>query len=880
MKTIPSFPFNMSIDSDLQPVASITKGDRALSLFTDRYSFTRLLAERLNDPPKKEILFFHGAGGNGKSLLLRYLQEHSCKKLLAEQWAQWKTLPDDELAGKLRALEKATDYISVPSAMLDFGPTRNNEQPKDDFYGLLLLRKLLGEAAAGKEYALRFPRYDFACIWYLSHKGKSLNEIRSLFPLNEVAGFATTAMDAVTGNPFGAVLKAFMDFGMEGWSERLTLQLTKRGVDRATQEWIRGLDVDRYLIGELSGLFAEDLNAAMGKDRSPERIVLFFDTHEAFYGRNRSFEDDFFLDEWLRRLLRRLDTALGIVVVVAGRDKPRWAEARNHTHIPTEYVRLESVDDLAASDARIFLRRAEITNAAVQESLICYASVAAGRVHPLHLALCADVVLEAAAKGVTLMPGDFSERVEFREKSVDLFRQLLLYVDNELRDAIRALSACRAFDFEIYKLLGEKLSFFVSKANFRKLVSFSFVRQVAQRGDEWFRIHDLLRRLEDEPTVMRAHEVLAAHYQARSVPEAIYHVNQIDWLKGIHLWIKAFDQSLASSQYEMCRVLLDIRQELKIESPFILGLLSNEEGKYYLILTLHSEALEKFEEAIAAYDTCIEVNRQNIKALNNRGNSQRNIADLRRNLLQPELADSYYNAAVGSFDEALHLMRKRSDFSKNDFALVLNSSGLVLTNWAEMQFRLSQYPEAKQHYEEAIISFDEAVSYSPEFIKAWNNKGLALIGLSELQASFPRLGSPERSYKQAIASCKKALSYKHDYIKAMINIGHALMGWAELKAAHMHYEEAVMKYEEAIASFDKVLIKFSSDDVHALNSNAEALRKLGQLWSEQFQNAEAASECWHTALTLLKRSLVIAPNNIDIHRLYEQLTQLLNIDDE
>ena len=80
----------MSIDNDLQPIASITEGDRALSLFTDRYSFTRLLAERLNDPPRKEILFFHGAGGNGKSLLLKYLRTKVCKGLTAEQWQRAK----------------------------------------------------------------------------------------------------------------------------------------------------------------------------------------------------------------------------------------------------------------------------------------------------------------------------------------------------------------------------------------------------------------------------------------------------------------------------------------------------------------------------------------------------------------------------------------------------------------------------------------------------------------------------------------------------------------------------------------------------------------------------------------------------------------------
>lgn len=195
----------MSIDDDLQPQPSITEGDRALARFTDRYSFRRLMAERINAPPVDKILFFHGAGGNGKSLLLR---------------------------------------------------------------------KALGDSAAGN-YRLRFQRYDFACIWYMYRKGKSLDEIRSLFPLNEVAGFATTAADALTGGTVGAVLKAFVDFGVQGWSERLTLQFAKQGVDKDTQARIRNLDVDRELIDELPGLFAEDLNAAMAQAGAPERIAFF-----------------------------------------------------------------------------------------------------------------------------------------------------------------------------------------------------------------------------------------------------------------------------------------------------------------------------------------------------------------------------------------------------------------------------------------------------------------------------------------------------------------------------------------------------------------------------------------------------------------------------
>ena len=61
----------------------------------------------------------------------------------------------------------------MPSALLDFGLTLVGEaQPRDRFHGLLLLRKELGQLAAGSfpNRKLTFPRYDFACIWYLHSK--------------------------------------------------------------------------------------------------------------------------------------------------------------------------------------------------------------------------------------------------------------------------------------------------------------------------------------------------------------------------------------------------------------------------------------------------------------------------------------------------------------------------------------------------------------------------------------------------------------------------------------------------------------------------------------------------------------------------------------
>ncbi len=50
---------------------TITEGWRALDLFTNRYEACRHFLSYVNDEPSRSsILYFHGDGGNGKSLLL------------------------------------------------------------------------------------------------------------------------------------------------------------------------------------------------------------------------------------------------------------------------------------------------------------------------------------------------------------------------------------------------------------------------------------------------------------------------------------------------------------------------------------------------------------------------------------------------------------------------------------------------------------------------------------------------------------------------------------------------------------------------------------------------------------------------------------------
>ena len=104
-----------------------------------------------------------------------------------------------------------------------------------------------------------------------------------------------------------------------------------------------------------------------------------------------------------------------------------------------------------------------------------------------------------------------------------------------------------------------------------------------------------------------------------------------------------------------------------------------------------------------------------------------------------------------------------------------------------------------EQYEEAIVSFDQALSLKPDLHEAWNNRGIALR----------RLGRHE----EAIVSYDQALSLKLDYHEAWFMRGIAL--------------SSLGRYEEAIVSYDQAL-SLKPDDHETWNDRGVALSSLGR----------------------------------------------------
>ncbi len=858
----------MSIDDELCEVQTVTAGDQALQLFTDRYEYTYLFAQYLNEEsPHKTILFFHGDGGNGKSLLLKFLRQKCCKRFSPKTWQQLQAIPKDEVAKVAAYIENAKPgegCIPVPAVLLDFSQNLIGDRLKSPFDGLLMLRRNLAEAFADLPYRLRFPLYDFACVWYLHKKGKSAEEIKRLFPLSEITGLIVPFIDLATKNPLGTIGKAFFDIIGKDLGQQFTVYLHQRKLKKEQVEEIFRKNLDTELIDELPRLFAEDLNASIAQQDSLRRIVLFFDAHEAFWGHQRNLREEVFFqrDEWLRCLLRALDLDAGIVAVVAGREKPRWAEA-TRSAIPHQYLDTRLVGHFSAPDARDYLQKADVKDAALQQSLIDYASVAAEEVHPLYLGLCADVVLAARAQGNFLTPDDFPTAPETLDKSRELINRLLRYVDKEVEAAVHALSACRAFDFELYLKLGQALHFHATRAAFFDILTrFSFVWQAQRRGENWYRIHDLLRRLDDESgneITHRAHEVLEQHYRERGeVAEAIYHANRLDWERGVVEWVEVFDEVLQQSCYEQCRTLLEVRGELSIQSEFQLGNVSHSEGKYFAQLARYVEANQEYLEAVVAYNRTLRFAPDDINVLNNKGLVLESLGDLQSQLAQHQVALEHYHQAIAAYDQIL-------TFAPNDID-ALNNKGDLLLSLGDLQSQLAQHQAALESYYQAIAAYDQIITHTPDDTCTHNNKGLALQSLGDLQTELAQHQPALKSYTEAITFYDHAFTLDPNNIQALNNKGLTLKNLGDLqtklvKHSDVSYSEASQSYIEAIATYDRALI-LAPNYIKALNNKGLTLSSLGELQTQLAKHSEA-SQSYIEALVTYDRALTLAPTDID-----------------
>jgi ADP-ribosylglycohydrolase/tetratricopeptide (TPR) repeat protein len=544
--------------------------DRALELFQDRVEIIRRFAWLLNeDPPPTRLLFLHGMGGTGKSLMLRYLEARCCVRMKPQDWLRVRELPDDEVAAVLSGVK---DAKSVPVARIDFSARPAGEnRPQEAFSGLFMLKRQLAR------WRVATPRFDFAAVTYLHKLGLDLRQrLPELFPKGELS-LALGIADALLPVSPLQLTEQFYEIVNARLDDLFTRKKVQRRLPKQEAERILSLQPEPDLLTEMPAIFAADLAAAVGPEGKHQRLVLLLDGHEAFFG--EAIADPHSLihaaalarDEWLRRLLGNLPLHQGVIAVISGRTQPFW-DAAPVSPIPDSFVDLVHVGSLSAVDAMTYLEKAGVAVEALRHALVAYASDDGG-VHPYYLGLCADVALAAAARGQALDPRSFRTSAQLTARDQELAGLLLRWTQPDDEYRLMALAACRSFTYDTFSYLGQQLGFGHEWDDFARLVGFSFVRPLSggsarTEARQAYVMHSLLRRAlagVRPEQLRRAHRALAARYAAMAADgdftaqlEQIYHQGHLHPHAGIAQWLAAMDVSLATGRYDHGRALISL----------------------------------------------------------------------------------------------------------------------------------------------------------------------------------------------------------------------------------------------------------------------------------------------------------------------------------
>lgn len=716
-------------------------------------------------------------------------------------------------------------------------------------------------------------------------------------------------VDGLSKSMVGAVATTVLNIYNKDLSQWFNLSVRRRKLDTDSIKEIQSLTPTSKLVTHLPRLFAEDLNEAMLIEGAPKKVVLFFDAHEAFWGIQRKLSEELFFrrDEWLRSLLLNLKPSRGIITVVAGQEPPRWPEAsKTGTIIPNNLIDLQYVGSLSKEHALQYLQRAGIDDPVMRECLVAYSQVEPGQVHPLYLGLCVDVVLAAKEAGKILTPEEFQSTKDTAEKGTELIRRLLIYADDDIAYPVRALSACRAFDKDLCFKLGKALDLGVKEQSFDSLIRFSFVWRLERRGKGWYRIHDTLRRIfhdQGYELTRRANEFLYDYYRLRgdnvAIAESTYHGNRLNGENSISGWLVSFHAAMELGNYELCRLLLEVRSELKINRGVDIGRVLDQEGDYFKRIAKYEEAEQSYIAAITAFDEALLEHPESADVNDLKGYTLKSLGSIQATLSRHAEAYRSYRKALSTFNE---ILKYDSDHpSKTRKGITLISLGDLLTlrsktkraiikyeeaveifeediqrqprnadahshlgiahiSIGNLQFELSRYDESIESFNRAISACDEAIKQIPVLFRFYHNKGNALIDLGDVYLRLKQYEEAEKSYVKAIACFKQALTYSPDTSACWDGQGVALRHLGDVQVARSQTDDAVDSYQRAIDSFDEAL-RLTPGDIGPKFNKATTLENLGQLKFDTAEQSEWVT-IYHSAIEIFDDLLEKAPNFI------------------
>lgn len=263
--------------------------------------------------------------------------------------------------------------------------------------------------------------------------------------------------------------------------------------------------------------------------------------------------------------------------------------------------------------------------------------------------------------------------------------------------------------------------------------------------------------------------------------------------------------------------------------------------------------LKRFDEALASYNRAISVQPNHASAFNNRGVTllflkrlEEAAASFERAVaLLPDYAEAHYNRGNAMYE----LQRYDDALASYDRTLALRP------NVSEVLCNRGNALRALKRLDEAIASYDRALVLRPDLVEAHTSRGAVLAELKrfdEAVATYDRALAVRpgdvaaansrgvilyemKRYDEALASFDRALASLPDYAEAHYNRGNTL--------------HDMKRYDEALASYERALA-VQPNHSETWNNHSKVLTELDR---------------YEEALTSAERAVALGPDNVTAH---------------
>jgi len=734
--------------------------------FTDREepkkAFLNALAQKSQGEYK--VLTYYGVGGIGKSRLLK------------------------ELYREMERLDSGAVKV-----LHDF----KEEKHRLPGEALISLREQIK-----KNHKLKFHTFDLAysVYWRKLHPQLSMKANRNELPFIEEGSFVADLVQQLDYVPLAQ------------WVPKTLKLITTMSRYKDSIQWWYGRgkqvveQLEELLPSEIEELlpafFAVDLKEYL--ETYGKKAVLFLDTYEALWAKNRLQGNFHEKDDWVQELVLQLPEVLW---VIAGREKIDWADEKAAWG---PYLEQHLIGELSEKDCTKFLTSCGIHHEEVRQVII---RGSGGLPYYLDLMVDTFTVIEQKREPV---PADFSETPQ------KILHRFLYYLELNEQETLKILSFARLWDESLFVSLVSKFKTGYPVYAYNHLFRFSFIN--SYENNTWDMNAVMRKSLQEDvkkkhPSLYKkVHQELFDFYDGKlrkaeagrffeeakhAAREAFYHGKIVKRTNDFLEWFLTSGKKLQDSgQFELVASLFDEVVQLIPEKE-------NEQaaaiyqyfGEIGLLQGSYSLAVERLQTALRMY---MKLPGSKWKV----AKSYSDLAEIMIHTTEYEHAYSYLSMAKDAYQLE----------DKKDPKLLIEHA-LLCVRLGKLDIRFSNYEESMNHYQEAITLCEQALALAPEAKDAFGTIALAYEKLGELYGS-QQYEQQGKCYRQSIEYYEKAVNGKED-LRTLTNMGLAHKRLAEHLSVKTDPVEKLKRFEYAISIYNQVL-RQSPDFIDALEKKGHA----------------------------------------------------------